>query len=101
MDREWSEVAANGIIHEASKAFAAWQEAAWEQARPSVLYKPALYPDGDQWCALLGENLQEGVCGFGKTPQAAMYAFDKAFNEGKTPDAMIAIRGEHLAGEMQ
>ena len=99
MNREWSEIAANGIIHEARMSFAAWQEAAWEQSRPSVLYKPALYPDGDQWCALLGENLQEGVSGFGETPQAAMLAFDKVFNEGKTPAAMLVERGEHLAGD--
>jgi hypothetical protein len=34
-----------------------------------------LFPDGDQWCALLGENLQEGVCGFGSTPIEALQAF--------------------------
>lgn len=28
--------------------------------------------DGDMWCALLGENLQEGVAGFGDTPQEAL-----------------------------
>ena len=28
--------------------------------------------DGDQWCALYGENLQEGVAGFGRTPAEAM-----------------------------
>ena len=45
---------------------------------PSHLYRPRLFPDGDQWCALLGDNLQEGVCGFGETPAAAMAAFDQA-----------------------
>lgn len=24
--------------------------------------------DGDQWCALYGANLQEGIAGFGATP---------------------------------
>lgn len=24
--------------------------------------------DGDQWCALYGANLQEGIAGFGNTP---------------------------------
>lgn len=28
--------------------------------------------DGDSWCALLGENLQDGVSGFGDTPQEAL-----------------------------
>lgn len=26
-----------------------------------------LFMDGDQWCALIGENIQEGSCGFGVT----------------------------------
>ena len=24
--------------------------------------------DGDQWCALLGDDLQEGIAGFGDSP---------------------------------
>ena len=28
--------------------------------------------DGDSWCALVGENLQEGIAGFGDTPAAAL-----------------------------
>jgi hypothetical protein len=31
-----------------------------------------VYMDGGQWCALLGDNLQEGVCGFGDTPAEAL-----------------------------
>lgn len=46
---------------------------------PSVVYKPKLYPDGDQWCALYGDDLQSGVCGFGDTPIKAMEDFDKNF----------------------
>ena len=49
------------------------------QTAPSTLYGPKLSKDGDQWCALLGENLQEGVAGFGDTPQEAFTAFDAAF----------------------
>lgn len=30
--------------------------------------------DGDQWCALLGENLQVGLAGFGDTPGDALRA---------------------------
>lgn len=28
--------------------------------------------DGDQWCALVGEDLQNGVGGFGNTPKDAV-----------------------------
>ena len=31
-----------------------------------------VFLDGDQWCALLGENLQEGLGGFGNTPAEAI-----------------------------
>lgn len=48
-----------------------------EHKRPSVLYRPALSIDGNMWCALYGANLQEGVAGFGETPEKAMLDFDK------------------------
>lgn len=54
-------------------------ENAW--TRPSAIYRPKLYLDGNQWCALYGENLAEGVSGFGDSPDAAMWAFDRAWNE--------------------
>jgi hypothetical protein len=55
------------------------QRVACEQQRPFVLLKPRMFPDGDQWCALYGENLQDGVAGFGSSPARASYAFDKAW----------------------
>ena len=51
----------------------------YDLTRPHVLYKPKLYPDGNQWCALLGDNIMEGVVGFGSSPEKAMSAFDSAF----------------------
>ncbi|HEX6038046.1 hypothetical protein [Longimicrobium sp.] len=33
-----------------------------------------LFPDGNQWCALIGANLQEGISGFGATPPEALRA---------------------------
>ena len=57
-----------------------YSSAAFEQVRPSVLYRPALSIDGDQWCALYGEDLQAGVAGFGATPALAMQDFDKQWN---------------------
>lgn len=68
------------LSHYAEMAMRTAQEAAYEQMRPSVVYKPKITKDGDQWCALLGDNLQEGVAGFGDTPNKACYAFDAAWN---------------------
>jgi len=31
-----------------------------------------LYRDGDQWCALVGDNIQSGLVGFGDSPIAAL-----------------------------
>ena len=43
-----------------------------------------LSKDGNQWCWLLGDNLQDGVAGFGDTPYEAMIAFNKAFTFANT-----------------
>lgn len=51
-----------------------------ERLRPFVMYKPRLFIDGNQWCALLGENLQDGVAGFGPSPSAASADFDANWN---------------------
>ena len=66
--------------HYAERVGTAWEEAAAEQMRPSVLLKPKLSVDGDQWCVLYGDNLQEGVCGFGESPSDAMRDFDESFS---------------------
>lgn len=62
--------------------FNAAQEAQITEAArrsPSVLFRPRLSIDGNQWCALYGDNLQDGVAGFGNSPEAAMASFDKAW----------------------
>lgn len=59
--------------------------AAQEMTRPSVLYRPRIYMDGNAWCALYGENLQDGVAGFGNSPIEAMTEFDKAWTQVRTP----------------
>lgn len=55
------------------------EDAAKARMRPSVLFRPAIYKDGNEWCALYGVNIQNGVCGFGKSPELAAIAFDKAW----------------------
>jgi hypothetical protein len=40
--------------------------------------KPKFSKDGDMWCFLWGETLQEGIAGFGKSPlDAAVDFFNK------------------------
>lgn len=56
-----------------------FQEVCISMTRPSVLFRPAISIDGNKWCALYGANLQDGVAGFGDTPEAAMLEFDKAW----------------------
>ena len=51
-------------------------EAMAEHDRPSVLLRPSIQIDGNQWCALYGENLQDGVAGFGDSPAVAFLDFD-------------------------
>jgi hypothetical protein len=63
----------------------AWQEAAYEQQRPFVVLRPRMLLDGDQWCALYGEDLQNGVVGFGKSPAEAASNFDAKWHE-KLPE---------------
>lgn len=48
-----------------------------EYERPSVLFRPGLSVDGNQWRALYGDNLQDGIAGFGDTPEMAIQEFDK------------------------
>lgn len=75
--------AAERLAQEISAYHATWH---------SVL-KPKLSKDGNAWCALYGENLQEGVAGFGDTPALALMAFETA---------MCSVNGSHVlprAGE--
>ena len=47
--------------------------------RPSVMLKAKIFPDGNKWCCLYGDNLQDGVCGFGDSPELASWDFDRAW----------------------
>jgi len=67
------------ISHYVAMAANAIQCAAAEYQRPSILLRPKISIDGTQWCALYGENLNDGVAGFGNSPAEAMFAFDLEF----------------------
>lgn len=58
-----------------------------ERSRPFMMLRPRILQDGNQWCALYGDNLQEGVAGFGDTPDAASRDFDKNWREQKLTGA--------------
>jgi hypothetical protein len=77
LDHEFQSLAAEAICHEARMAGAAIQEAAGMHQRPSAVFRPSLSIDGNQWCALYGANLQDGVAGFGDSPTDAMWDFDR------------------------
>jgi hypothetical protein len=68
------------IEHRAWEAHSAASNAAsdteYQRQRPCVLFRPSLSIDGNQWCALYGDNLQDGVAGFGDSPADAMRDFD-------------------------
>jgi uncharacterized protein YcfJ len=82
-----------GYLHDnVRETLFAVETAAYEQKRPSTLYRPTLSADGDMWCALLGDDLQVGVAGFGKTPAEAMVSFDIAFLNERTPAASRMAR---------
>lgn len=85
MNDDYQRMAANAISHEAFCAGQAWQQAAAAHERPCVLWKPRLFIDGNQWCALFGENIQDGVAGFGDSPDEAMWAFDTAWRKKLSP----------------
>ncbi len=52
-----------------------------ELDRPSFTLRPKLSRDGDKWCALYGDDLQNRVAGFGDSPASAYYDFDRAWCE--------------------
>ena len=68
LNAQWNAAAETVITEEARRA-------------PHVLMRPLVYPDGDQWCALYGEDLQKGVAGFGATPEQAAANFDRNWRE--------------------
>ena len=65
--------------HSQQRIAQAAEQTAIEQQRPCVLLRPQLYRDGNKWCALYGDDLQNGIAGFGDTPVEAMNDFDRCY----------------------
>lgn len=53
-----------------------------QSTQPHVLLRPKLLLDGNSWCALYGDSLQEGVAGFGKSPEKACADFNANWYKG-------------------
>jgi hypothetical protein len=79
LNNEYQSMAANAIAHAAEMTQETIRCVASNYERPSVLFRPKLSVDGDQWCAMYGDDLQSGVGGFGDSPEKAMYDFDRAW----------------------
>lgn len=47
----------------------------------SIRYEVSIAKDGNQWCALLGPDLQKGVGGFGNTPSEALIDLGNALEK--------------------
>lgn len=54
-----------------------------EASRPFMLLRPRIFQDGNKWCALYGDNIQEGVCAFGDSPDEASRRFDCEWQNGQ------------------
>lgn len=53
--------------------------------RPSAVYRPRIFIDGNMWCALYGDNLQDGVAGFGRSVAEAMADFNVNWRKRLVP----------------
>jgi len=52
-----------------------------EEYNKFALLKPKIYIDGNQWCVLLGDDIVEGIVGFGDTPYLAILDWNRAWTE--------------------
>ena len=48
-------------------------------ASPSAVRRPKLSVRSGTWIALLGQSVQDGICGFGATIEGALRAFDAQY----------------------
>ena len=71
-------MATEDILHEAAISKAQSDD---RKNDPSYIFRPQLSIDGNKWCALYGDNLQDGVAGFGDSPAEAYADFDLKWHE--------------------
>lgn len=71
--------------HAANLRWVREQDLSYELLRPFMLMKTHISRDGNKWCVLYGDNLQDGVAGFGDSPDEASRAFDKEWYQKVQP----------------
>ena len=54
-----------------------------ERSAPHVIHNTKIFKDGNKYCCLLGDNIQEGICGFGDSPKEACDDFDYIWIKGE------------------
>ena len=54
------------------------EKAEKRRASWAVIYGLIPFKDENQWCVMLGDNIMEGIVGFGDTPEDAIEAFNIA-----------------------
>ena len=52
---------------------------------PAAIFKPNVFQDGNMWFALYGENIHDGIAGFGTTPEEAIQDFNREWISAKCP----------------
>lgn len=57
---------------------------------PAYALRPKLMIDGNKWCALYGEDLQNGVAGFGDSPAEAYADFNESWKR-KLPTISVPV----------
>lgn len=65
-----------------------------EEMNLVALLRPRVFLDGNKWCVLYGENIMEGIAGFGDSPILAVYDFNKAWRREVPANARHKPRGE-------
>ena len=63
---------------------------------PHMKFKPKLFKKENIWCALYGNNMEDGIIGFGETPNKALKAFDKAFDKAVKPKKKGFRKGKDI-----
>ena len=59
-----------------------------------VSLKPRLFIDGNQWCVLYGDNIHDGICGFGSSPIRAILCWNAEWHRSLPPNLSDNRAGE-------
>jgi hypothetical protein len=59
---------------------------------PSAARRPQISVRSGTWIALLGQNIEEGIVGFGSSVEAALRAFDAQYLKALRPPNEAGLR---------